>query len=219
MDEVLRKVRGICLKDYTRDECLKAAEGAPFGPDQCRRLGEMLYMRAGRGDMSVEDLMQRLFPQQLGAIDVGPIHSGDSVVASAGGQTKTVLCTDCFPAWTGHEVLTVGRPLTPCCACGTMDSRATGGPACYVYPCDPRPADELQALASQTAAVLAPHEQSVVQDALENQGRLNKLAEFLGGTVFPGLGEQDRQLLYRQYSAMTELAFVLAARIQRFNGA
>lgn len=132
-------------------------------------------------------------------------------------QTKTVLCTDCFPAWTGHEVLTCGSSLlTPCCACGTMDSSRTGGPACHAYPCDPRPADELQSLATQASAVLAPHEQRVVQEALENQGRLGKLTAFIGGDVFLMLDDTDRRLLLRQHAAMTELAFVLAARIQRF---
>ena len=79
----------------------------------------------------------------------------------------------------------------------------------------PMPA-ELLALATRAAAVLAPHEQSVVQEAIENQTRLEKLTAFTGGPVFAGLPEQDRRLIYRQHSAMTELAFVLAARIQRF---
>lgn len=206
MDEVLNKVRGLRLKNYTRDECLMAAEGAPFSPDQCQRLGEMLYMRSGRGDMSIEDLMQRLFPV------------GDSVVASAGGQTKTVLCTDCFDDDGDQEVLTPGHVWSPCVGCGRSEGPRGSGPAFTLYRRDPRPA-ELQALASQTAAVLAPHEQRVVQEALELNERLEKLTAFVSGQVFTGLDDTDRRLLLRQHGAMTELAFVLATRIQRFKGA
>jgi hypothetical protein len=76
---------------------------------------------------------------------------------------------------------------------------------------------ELVALATQAAAVLAPHEQRVVQEATELQGRLDKLTAFIGGQVFvTELDQTDRLLLYRQHAAMTELVFVLAARIQRF---
>jgi hypothetical protein len=75
---------------------------------------------------------------------------------------------------------------------------------------------ELQALANQAVAVLAPHEQRVVQEALENQGRLDRLTAFVGSRVFADLPSYDQMLLNRQHGAMTELAFVLAMRIQRF---
>lgn len=75
---------------------------------------------------------------------------------------------------------------------------------------------ELQDLATQAVAVLEPHEQRVVQEAAQNQERLEKLAAFIGGPVFAGLQEKDRRLLYQQHAAMSELAFVLAARIARF---
>jgi hypothetical protein len=76
---------------------------------------------------------------------------------------------------------------------------------------------DLLALATRAAAVLAPHEQRVVREAIELQGRLDKLTAFIGGQVFmTELEQADRLLLYRQHAAMTEMAFVLAARIQRF---
>jgi len=82
----------------------------------------------------------------------------------------------------------------------------------------PMPAsDEIMALATQALALLAPHEQRVVQEAIELQGRLDKLTAFIDGQVFmTELEQADRLLLYRQHAAMTELAFLLAARIQRF---
>jgi hypothetical protein len=75
---------------------------------------------------------------------------------------------------------------------------------------------ELHELESLTAAVLTPGEQRVVREAIENQGRLDMLTGFIAGLDFARMDEADRWLLYRQHAAMTELAFVLAARIQRF---
>lgn len=65
---------------------------------------------------------------------------------------------------------------------------------------------------------LAPHEQRVVQEAVDLGDKLAKLGAFTAGPVFDGLSNLDQVLLLRQESAMAEYAFVLASRIQRFKG-
>ena len=144
----LAPLKALRLKPYTFHECLLAAVSTRAHPERWGPLAQMLYLRAGRGAMDLE--------QALATVDL-------ALVA-------------------------------------------------------PVPA-ELQALATQAGAVLAPHEQRVVQEAVELNARLDRLTEFVGGPVCAGLAEQDRRLLYRQHAAMTELAFVLAARIQRFTPA
>ncbi len=76
--------------------------------------------------------------------------------------------------------------------------------------------DELQALATQAMALVAPHEQRVVQEALELQGRLERLTQFVNGQVFLTLDHEDRCLLLHQHGLMSELVVVLAKRIERF---
>lgn len=76
--------------------------------------------------------------------------------------------------------------------------------------------DELQALVTQAMALVAPHEQRVVQEALELQGWLERLTQFVNGQVFLTLDHEDRRLLLRQQGLMSELVVVLAERIERF---
>lgn len=66
---------------------------------------------------------------------------------------------------------------------------------------------------------LAPHEQRVVQEREELQGRLERLSTFMTGPVFKSLPQLDQDLLHRQNWLMIELVFVLAERIERFQPA
>lgn len=64
---------------------------------------------------------------------------------------------------------------------------------------------------------MQPHEQRVVEEEQELQGRIVKLASFISGSpVFASLPEIDQNLLREQRTAMIDYQRVLTKRIKRF---
>lgn len=49
----------------------------------------------------------------------------------------------------------------------------------------------------------------------ETAGRLNKLNEFMGGSGFPDLDREDKDLLYSQQRVMSEYVQILGKRLER----
>lgn len=60
------------------------------------------------------------------------------------------------------------------------------------------------------------HQQRVVAERAELDGRLEKLDLFLGTPVFAGLSEPERALLEQQSAAMGAYSDILAERIATF---
>lgn len=63
---------------------------------------------------------------------------------------------------------------------------------------------------------MQPHEQRVVDEKRELDTKHSKLAEFIGGNIYPTLDEEDRNLLVSQLDMMKGYSDVLARRIARF---
>jgi hypothetical protein len=69
----------------------------------------------------------------------------------------------------------------------------------------------------EVAAILAnlePHQQRVVAEFHELQGRLEKLESFIGSAAFQAVHRSERIVLLRQASAMEDYADCLYARIE-----
>jgi hypothetical protein len=56
----------------------------------------------------------------------------------------------------------------------------------------------------------------VIDEKRELDAKRSKLAEFIGGDIYPTLDEIDRDLLVEQLDLMKEYSVVLADRIGRF---
>lgn len=65
-------------------------------------------------------------------------------------------------------------------------------------------------------STLATHQQRVVAELAELTGRITRLAAFIDGDVFPGLGALERVDLQLQLQLMRRLEAVLARRVARF---
>jgi hypothetical protein len=60
---------------------------------------------------------------------------------------------------------------------------------------------------------LPPHQQRVLDERRELEGRLDRLSVFLGTPAFEALPEAERQLLVKQSGAMVAYSDVLAERL------
>lgn len=65
---------------------------------------------------------------------------------------------------------------------------------------------------------LLPHQQRVLDEHTELQGRLEKLSTFMGAPLYMGLPAEERHLLALQHGLMHQLVNVLARRILLFKG-
>jgi hypothetical protein len=70
---------------------------------------------------------------------------------------------------------------------------------------------------------MQPHQQRVVDEKSDLDGRIEKLATFIGdigefGPIFRTLPDAERMRLYHQYRVMRELSDVLGERIAAFPG-
>lgn len=63
---------------------------------------------------------------------------------------------------------------------------------------------------------LAPHQQRVVDEKAELDGRLSKLIQFMGGDIFKGLDAAERNRMTAQAAAMSMYSFALGERIAAF---
>lgn len=63
---------------------------------------------------------------------------------------------------------------------------------------------------------MQPHQQRVVDEKFELDGRLEKLTIFMDGDIFDGLPEEEQDRLERQFAAMTDYSAVLGERIAAF---
>jgi len=61
-----------------------------------------------------------------------------------------------------------------------------------------------------------PYRQRVIEERIELEGRLNKLAAFTFSNTYAALPEAERSRLLRQYNLMVELSGVLEERIKAF---
>lgn len=64
--------------------------------------------------------------------------------------------------------------------------------------------------------IYAPHEQRVLEEKAELDGRCGKLAAFLITPIYARLDEPDQALLSQQHKAMIRLSDILGLRIARF---
>ena len=64
---------------------------------------------------------------------------------------------------------------------------------------------------------MQPHEQRVVDERNELEGKINKIWEFIGGDIWQSLNKVDQDLLAIQHNAMTAYSATLSARISRFS--
>jgi hypothetical protein len=63
---------------------------------------------------------------------------------------------------------------------------------------------------------LQPHQQRVIEEEKALSEKLNKLGEFIHGSIFAGLSTEDRMLLQEQDDHMRVYVHVLRKRIDRF---
>lgn len=63
---------------------------------------------------------------------------------------------------------------------------------------------------------MQPHQQRVIDEKQELDGKLAKLNIFLGDPVFEGLPLKDQELLKQQSGVMQAYSNILANRIARF---
>lgn len=64
---------------------------------------------------------------------------------------------------------------------------------------------------------LLPHQERVVDEKAELDGRLRSLTSFTLGETFHTLPEEDRELLLIQRAQMASLSYTMGARIRRFS--
>ena len=63
---------------------------------------------------------------------------------------------------------------------------------------------------------MKPHQERVVAEKAELDGRIESLRAFIGGETFPHLDASERERLRRQVYIMKELSQVLGERIKAF---
>ncbi|WP_340608319.1 crAss001_48 related protein [Xenorhabdus bharatensis] len=63
---------------------------------------------------------------------------------------------------------------------------------------------------------LQPHQQRVIDELAELDGRIAKLSDFIGGAIYKSLEETGQTLLGMQLSAMKAYSEILHKRIKRF---
>jgi hypothetical protein len=64
---------------------------------------------------------------------------------------------------------------------------------------------------------MQPHQERVVEEEKALSEKLNKLGEFIHGSVFSSLPAEDQTLLQEQDDHMRAYAHVLRKRIERFS--
>lgn len=64
---------------------------------------------------------------------------------------------------------------------------------------------------------MAPHQQRVVEEKDDLDGKCNRLAGFISGDVFSNLDEAEKSRLNRQLVVMSSYSEILAERITAFN--
>ena len=63
---------------------------------------------------------------------------------------------------------------------------------------------------------MKPHEQRVIDEKTELDGRIQKLVDFFQTDLFAGLGSYDQALMQMQANAMLTYAGILTLRISQF---
>lgn len=63
---------------------------------------------------------------------------------------------------------------------------------------------------------MKPHQERVVAEKAELDGRIEKLRAFIGGETFPHVDASEKERLRRQVYIMKELSQVLGERIKAF---
>lgn len=63
---------------------------------------------------------------------------------------------------------------------------------------------------------MQPHQQRVVDEKAELDGKISKLTAFTGGDIFKYIHQEDQDLLIDQLSLMAKYSQVLEKRISRF---
>ena len=63
---------------------------------------------------------------------------------------------------------------------------------------------------------MQPHQQRVVDEQAELDGRIKKLGAFFGSLTFADLDEEERSRLRQQFHAMTSYSAILGERIRAF---
>lgn len=73
-----------------------------------------------------------------------------------------------------------------------------------------------EAVEAQVESPYAPHQQRVLDEKAELDGRLTKLDAFFGTSIFNGLDEEERERLAAQSRVMGEYSAILGDRIAAF---
>jgi ATP/maltotriose-dependent transcriptional regulator MalT len=68
----------------------------------------------------------------------------------------------------------------------------------------------------ENAKTLQPHQQRVVDEKSELDGKRDRLTEFLKGNIFRSLPSDEQERLTRQVAIMEQYSGVLAERIAHF---
>lgn len=63
---------------------------------------------------------------------------------------------------------------------------------------------------------MAPHQQRVVDEKNELDGKITKLSDFSNGDIFKTLADDEKERLTRQFSIMRDYSAVLGERIAAF---
>jgi len=64
--------------------------------------------------------------------------------------------------------------------------------------------------------LLQPHQQRVVDEKAELDGKLERLSAFIHGAKFEAIDEAEQSRLKRQQAIMVDLSLVLGERIEAF---
>lgn len=68
----------------------------------------------------------------------------------------------------------------------------------------------------ENAVEVTAHQASMLDESGHLQDRIHKLTEFVNGTIYPTLDQEEQKLLLAQLEAMKLYAGILATRIMRF---
>ena len=107
-------------------------------PPRLTHDGKVYEFNNPRANETLQALSDRIraIPDEIAAAQLLTGAGGEAWRPLPVGGSRVTLCTECFPAWQEHEVLTIGRPMSPCVQCGRVDDWPSL--TCKLFRRDPR---------------------------------------------------------------------------------